>query len=254
MTTLQQPKIRPSSSRPPQPRRRRDQPVLRFSPYAWAKLLFMRDAGDTEIGGFGITPPGSAPGSPGGGRDLLLVEDFVTVQQTTNPINVRFGDEAVADFFEDQAVLGRRPEQFGRIWCHTHPGDSAQPSGVDEETFDRVFGGCDWAVMFILARGGQTYARLRFNRDPSAEIVIPVEVDYGQAFRGSDHEGWTREYQAHVHPEVHAGWPGMGLAAAADIPEHLLEQLAREELDLLGPVSWEQPHEEDRFEEEREIR
>ena len=28
-------------------------PVLRFSPTAWAKLLFLRDAGDTEIGGFG---------------------------------------------------------------------------------------------------------------------------------------------------------------------------------------------------------
>src|SRR5262245_57885400 len=30
--------------------------TLRFSPTAWAKLLLMRDLGDTEIGGFGITP------------------------------------------------------------------------------------------------------------------------------------------------------------------------------------------------------
>ena len=29
-------------------------PVLRFSPTAWAKLLFLRDYGETEVGGFGI--------------------------------------------------------------------------------------------------------------------------------------------------------------------------------------------------------
>ena len=27
--------------------------VLRFSPFAWAKLLYLRDARGTEIGGFG---------------------------------------------------------------------------------------------------------------------------------------------------------------------------------------------------------
>ena len=27
---------------------------LRLSPTAWAKLLFLRDLGDTEVGGFGI--------------------------------------------------------------------------------------------------------------------------------------------------------------------------------------------------------
>jgi len=29
-------------------------PTLRFSPYAWAKLLYLRDRGDSEVGGFGI--------------------------------------------------------------------------------------------------------------------------------------------------------------------------------------------------------
>ena len=29
-------------------------PSLRFSPYAWGKLLFLRDRGETEIGGFGL--------------------------------------------------------------------------------------------------------------------------------------------------------------------------------------------------------
>ena len=33
-------------------------PVLRFSPTAWGKLLYFRDHGETEIGGFAVTRPG----------------------------------------------------------------------------------------------------------------------------------------------------------------------------------------------------
>ena len=39
-------------------------PMLRFSPTAWAKLFYLRDLGDTEVGGFGISDP----------DDLLYVE------------------------------------------------------------------------------------------------------------------------------------------------------------------------------------
>ena len=44
-------------SEKPSPRQsdRSDAPTLRFSPTAWAKLLFLRDADDTEVGGFGIS-------------------------------------------------------------------------------------------------------------------------------------------------------------------------------------------------------
>ena len=112
--------------------------------------------------------------------------------------SVSFDDEAVADFFECQVDAGRRPEQFGRIWLHTHPGDSPQPSMVDEETFGRVFGRCEWAVMFVLARGGKSYARLRFNVGPGGEAVIPIEVDYSREFGPSDHETWKEEYKGNI--------------------------------------------------------
>lgn len=116
-------------------------------------------------------------------------------------MTVAFDDESVADFFEDQVAAGRSPEQFGRIWIHTHPGNSPSPSSVDEETFARVFGGCDWAVMFILARGGKTYARLRFNTGPGGDTEIPVEVDFRQSFTGSDHPAWEDEYLDRVHEQ-----------------------------------------------------
>lgn len=193
--------------------------VLRFTPTAWAKLLYFRDFGDTEVGGFGITAK----------DDLLLVEDFVTVSQKVSVASVSFDDEAVADFFEAQVDAGRRPEQFGRIWLHTHPGDSPQPSMVDEETFGRVFGRCEWAVMFVLARGGKSYARLRFNVGPGGEAVIPIEVDYSREFGPTDRETWKAEYQGNIKP---GSWTwSLGETCGASPGKGTYESLADDWLD-----------------------
>jgi hypothetical protein len=164
-------------------------PVLRFSPTAWAKLLFFCHHGNTEIGGFGITSA----------DDLLCINDFQTIKQAVTGASVAFDDAAVADFFDQQVDAGRKPEQFARIWLHTHPGDSASPSSTDEDTFYRVFCSCQWAIMFILARGGKTFARLRFNTGPGGQIALPVEVDYRRPFAGSDLDAWKAEYKANIH-------------------------------------------------------
>jgi hypothetical protein len=111
---------------------------------------------------------------------------------------VAFEDEAVADFFDRMVDAGRKPEEFGRIWVHTHPGNSAEPSGTDELTFARVFGRADWAVMLIVARGGQIYARLRYNVGPGADILLPFEIDYGRPFPGCDLKSWLVEYEQSV--------------------------------------------------------
>src|SRR3954467_14053078 len=158
----------------------RPSPVLRFSPTAWAKLLFLRDAGETEIGAFGISAA----------DDLLFVEDVQLVRQVCTCVTVEFDDESVANFFDDQVDAGRRPESFARLWLHTHPANSAEPSGTDETTFARVFGRSDWAVMFILAQGGATYARLRYNVGPGAEVALPVEVEFGRPFIGTAFDTW----------------------------------------------------------------
>jgi hypothetical protein len=166
-------------------------PTLRFSPSAWAKLIFLRDRGDTEVGGFGISAD----------DDPLLVVDFQLVEQSCTDVTVRFDDLAVADYFDRQVDRGLQPSNFARMWVHTHPGQSAKPSWVDEQTFDRVFAATDWALMFILAQGGQTYARLRFNNGPGAALTVPVAVDYGRPFYASDFVAWDEEYQACVHKE-----------------------------------------------------
>jgi hypothetical protein len=165
-------------------------PTLRFSPTAWAKLVYLRDRGDTEVGGFGI----SSAAEP------LLVQDFQLVKQTCTSVTVCFDDLAVADYFDEQVDQGLRPSEFGRLWIHTHPGNSPEPSWIDWETFARVFSATDWALMFILARGGQTYARLGLHAGIRIELIVPVAVDYSRPFAASDFAAWEREYQACVRP------------------------------------------------------
>jgi proteasome lid subunit RPN8/RPN11 len=178
--------------------------VLKFSPTAWAKLLYFRDIGRTEISGFGITPA----------DDPLYVEDFVTIKQETTVASISLDDDSVSKFFDDMVDLGKRPAQFGRIWIHTHPGNSPSPSYVDEETFARAFGCCDYAIMMIVAMGGSTYARLRFNVGPKADVVIPVQVDYSKKFPGSDPGAWETEYDANI--KANSGF-AIGFNGPADV-------------------------------------
>lgn len=201
--------------------------TLRFSPTAWAKLLYFRDKSDNEVGGFGITEP----------DDLLYVRDFLTVKQRVSPVSVSFDDEAVADLFEEQVDAGRKPEQFARVWLHTHPGMSAEPSIKDEETFSRVFGSCQWAVMFILADGSKTYAKLSFNVGPGGQVLIPVKVDYSRSFGPSDSEKWDAEYAANIEVEHFTSCFGnSGTSVENELSDYALPYDFIDELENMEPT------------------
>jgi proteasome lid subunit RPN8/RPN11 len=159
-----------------------------FTPQAWSRLVHLRDCGPTEVGGFGI----SLPGQP------LVIADVALVPQECTSVTTKLDDVGVADYFDAQVDAGRRPEEFARVWVHSHPGSSPLPSHTDEETFARVFGSAEWALMFIVARGGATYARLRFAAGPGCQLRIPVEVDFHRDFGATDRSAWTREYHRNV--------------------------------------------------------
>ena len=172
-------------------------PCLTFSPLAFLKLQFMCHIGPTEIGGFGISAE----------KDLLYVEDFLTVKQRVTPVTVYFDDTAVADFFDRCVDRGLSPDRFARIWCHTHPAVSVTPSATDEATFARSFGRCDWAIMFILGRTGKTYCRMKFTAGPGTEVELPTAVDWSgwppclaAQNLGAVQEQWRQEYAANILP------------------------------------------------------
>ena len=166
-------------------------PRLRFTPDAWGEWLFLRDRGPTEIGAFGLSDR----------ADPLRIVRLIVPRQYCTEISVRFDDESLADEFENLAEAGYSPLQFARVWLHTHPGDSATPSFVDEETFAKRFSDPDWAVMGILARSGASYARLCWNAVPQFEIELAVEVDFGGEFGGSRCDDWDNLYRERVIPE-----------------------------------------------------
>jgi hypothetical protein len=177
----------------------RGRPRLRFSPRAWLKFQFLCHAGPTEVAAFGL----SSDAHP------LLVEDLLVVKQRATAATVAFDDAAVADLFDQMADRGVPPGRFGRVWLHIHPCSSVTPSRVDEATFDRVFGACDWAVMGILGRTGRTYARLRFSAGPGGAMVIPTAVEWADwpAYAQSpqfnvDLDQWQAEYDRLVEPVI----------------------------------------------------
>ncbi len=174
-----------------------DPPRLVFTPRAWLKWQFLCHAGPTEIGAFGLCHE----------EHPLVVEDLLVVKQSTTSVSVAFDDTAVADLFDESADAGIPPHRFARVWLHTHPGASVTPSGVDEQTFKRVFGGCDWALMGILGRTGRTYARLRFNAGPGGALEIATSIDWShwpeyatsQQFF-DDIDRWQTEFDHLVEP------------------------------------------------------
>lgn len=178
---------------------------LQFSPYAWSKLTFIRDLGDTEVGFFAIT----APDNP------LFVQDIKMVKQTCTSVTVEFDDDAIADFVEDMCLTGYKLDQFFRIWMHTHPGNSASPSGTDETTFKDKFGGCDWAIMFILAKGGETYCRMKFNVGPGHSMELPVHITTQCDYPAPNYDAWVEEYLACVNYESW-DWRTAGHSEIAD--------------------------------------
>lgn len=169
---------------------------LRFSPTAWAKLSYLRDLGPTEVSGFGITDF----------EDPLYVVDFVTVKQQCTAVTTKMDPDAISEMLEDYVEAGYQPWQLQSIWIHTHPMDSARPSGTDENTFEESFDKNNWSIMFILAKGGQTSCRLKIHNplklkgfDESISVEVPVEIDFNSYdFEPSNHAEWEKEYKENV--------------------------------------------------------
>ncbi len=173
---------------------------LRCSPLAWMKWQYLCHAGATEVAGFGLSAP----------HDPLYLEDILVIGQRASGATVGFDDTAVAEMFDRMTDQKIPPHRFARIWLHSHPGASATPSAVDEATFKRVFGSCDWSVMAILSRTSATYARIQFSAGPGGSCEIPIVVDWqtwlGTGSLDAHLAQWRQEYEQHVKPSSFDFW------------------------------------------------
>ena len=163
-------------------------PTLVFAPAAWAKVKFLcHHHKETEVAFLLINRPG----------DPLYIDDVYVPKQEVTAVTYNLAEDALTNYAFD--IMDRYPEggvmASGNMQGHTHPGNSATPSGTDEADFNSGYGR-GWAVMFILARGGETYARLRVKDPVQQDIVMAVEVDW---------KGWV-EAGATPLPDVAAWW------------------------------------------------
>ena len=179
-------------------------PVMVWDMLPYTKLLFMRDIGRSEVGGYAVTAK----------NDPLHVIDFFLVDQDSNAAFCKFSDIGVSDFNMDMAMglkgyADYTGDNYLAIWVHTHPGDSAHPSGTDFNTFSSPsFTGRAWAVMFILSRGGQVSSRLRCNSSPIPDMPATPVIDLDSWMPARDflklgelHGQWTKEYESLVRTE-----------------------------------------------------
>lgn len=148
-------------------------PTLTLTPFAWFQWHYFRDLVDTEIGGFALTET----------EDPLLVTRLCLVAQQCDYVTCELlGDEkgGTLDHLDHwtSAPHNLVAGQCTRIWWHTHPKMSANPSGTDEATFRELFSSAPWGIMMILSKTDDVYARLSVSTPTPHQLKLDVSVNW----------------------------------------------------------------------------
>lgn len=161
----------------------------RVSPYAYQKILFMRDIGDSEVSGFAVTDE----------NEPDLITDFHLIKQECTVVTTEMDSEGLADYLEDMVENGFQPGNCMRVWIHTHPGSSPNPSGTDEDTFKELSSKFAYFVMLIIAEKGAKFGRLAFSQGCGGTASVEWDVDWSVAGEAVDFDEWTDEYNKLVN-------------------------------------------------------
>jgi len=180
-------------------------PKLKFSPLAWLHYQFLCHAGPTEVGAFGVHAPG----------DPFLIEWLWVPRQECSAAFVQADKEAWEDYLLDDNRIAFHGDQPVRpVWLHTHPGNSASPSGFDEKNWREEYSGrsSPLTVFGILARGGETYGRTHVHAAGDMAVNLPFEVLWDRLPAELEEirqysAGWAAEYAAKVTEKKYEAKP-----------------------------------------------
>lgn len=184
---------------------------LVLSPLAYLHWQFLNHAGHTEATAFGLPA-----------ADPLYVDHLWVPRQECSAVSTVPDEDAVADWC-DYATDAGIDTSGGLVWLHTHPGDCPTPSQTDEKTFSSDLGRAAWAVMAILANGGQTYARLRWRigrRAFTKKLEVRVAWEDLPAYAERISQAaltWEPDYLEKVREEAPRLAPAAGLTPTAGL-------------------------------------
>lgn len=172
---------------------------VEFSGLAWLKLKWFRDKGHSEVSAWAITKK----------ENPLYVTDLKFIKQKNTVAFTKFDDDAIALMCYQLGEEGIEPNNCMRIWVHTHPGNSASPSGHDETQFNDCIGVNDWFVMLILAKDDSTTCRIGMNTSfgkTSQEINVKHSFSIEDLKDKNIPEiikSWEEEYNTNVSIETY---------------------------------------------------
>ncbi len=179
-------------------------PKLRFSPIAWQKIIIGMEYSKNEIGFWGITDK----------NDGLWVCDVYVPEQEVSSATTDFKDGACLKYLTTYAKQGYAPYQLGRVWIHTHPGNSTEPSGKDRHTFKTLIGQSAIGCMVIFGQNHTAQAWLLLTNPEQLqgqfELKIPVEIDWHCSYAGFNYESYIKTLEDAIEEKkfVQLGWQG----------------------------------------------
>lgn len=168
---------------------------LTLSPLAYLHWKFLCHKTEIEATAFGV-PAADNP---------LYVERLWVPEQIGDVCSTDPAPGSIGEFLMWADDEGYERVGLGSLWFHTHPDIGARPSSIDEATFRETFGpaNCQWAVMAILAEGGEMSARLRIHKPRQVDVDLIIEVDWDSLPKYADEiaralPGWGSEYDLKV--------------------------------------------------------
>jgi proteasome lid subunit RPN8/RPN11 len=125
-----------------------------------------------EVSLYGITESNS-----------LVIKDFWIPYQFGTAVTTEFDEEKKVEEVDKLIQKGLDPNNFLKIWVHTHPKMSPNPSGTDIQTFKTKFNNLNWSIRLILGQNKQMTVKYQQNSPIPLELDLKTEIDFSN-FKG----------------------------------------------------------------------
>lgn len=162
----------------------------KFTPYAYQKVIYLRDLGDTEVSFFCVVDE----------NEPNVICDVQLVKQVGSVATTDMDGAGLTEYLSRMDDQGFSPGHCFRVWLHTHPGDSPEPSGTDWTQYEKLKTTYEypWFAMLIISRTGKKFGRMFFSQGPGGESEVKWDVDWGYPGEEVIFEDWDEEYKTYV--------------------------------------------------------